>query len=423
MRDPVEEFRRHNRDDARRSPELIRFKIARMAAAPLGFFRGTFHLFARDLLDRVCEPVPLLSDEGVEMDLVGDAHSENYGTYKAADGAVHYDINDFDETTHGHFDFDLRRLATSLFLAARDRGDSLADATTVALTCLTTYTETVHRLLRRGKDPDFDVSAASPSGCQPVDDLILQAEAAKRMPFLQKLTQLVGGQRRLVRSMNYYNLPDSEREQARRLLADYAARMPEMPRKDYFEMVDVCGRVSGIGSMGRRRYAVLIVGKGGPEARHVLLEFKEARPSAYDLYRQRANDAAALLARAERVITVQRASQAASSIFLGHAVDGPLSFQVRVIGPQDARVDVKTLRTPSALPSLARVQASILARIHARAVMRAVGLPRLLAQLGDADAFCQRVLSFVLAYADVVQRDWVRFVGQRADLEQCERWA
>src|ERR1700722_7920936 len=100
MRDAVQEFMTFNRPFAQRSTELMRFKIARMAETPFAFFRGSFHLFARDALQRDLIPLPLLSNDGIEMDLVGDIHSENYGTYKADDGLIHYDINDFDETTH-----------------------------------------------------------------------------------------------------------------------------------------------------------------------------------------------------------------------------------------------------------------------------------------------------------------------------------
>src|SRR5258707_10830514 len=101
MRDSIREFKEFNRPFARRNPELLQHKVARMAEGPFPFFRGTFHLFARDVLDRMSGPLPLLTGAGVEMDLVGDLHSENFGTFKAEDGVVHYDVNDFDETTRG----------------------------------------------------------------------------------------------------------------------------------------------------------------------------------------------------------------------------------------------------------------------------------------------------------------------------------
>ena len=111
MRDSVGEFKEFNRPFARRNAELMRFKIERMAAGPFAFFRGTFHLFARDVVGGV---VDLCTREGdAEFDIVGDIHSENFGTYKAEDGIIHYDVNDFDETTRGRLDFDVCRLATS----------------------------------------------------------------------------------------------------------------------------------------------------------------------------------------------------------------------------------------------------------------------------------------------------------------------
>src|SRR5438132_8613739 len=150
MRDVLQEFMTFNREFARRSAELMRFKIARMADSPFAFFRGSFHLFARDLLQRDLISLPILTEGGTEMDLVGDIHSENYGTYKAADGLIHYDINDFDETTTGRFDFDVCRLAVSHLLWARTAGASLTDAVDTALAGLTGYAETVRRQLKKG---------------------------------------------------------------------------------------------------------------------------------------------------------------------------------------------------------------------------------------------------------------------------------
>ena len=423
MRDAIQEFMDFNRPFARRNPELLRFKVARMAESPFAFFRGTFHLFARDVLERAHDPLSLLADGGPEWDLVGDIHSENYGSFKAEDGVVHYDVNDFDETTTGRFDFDVCRAAVSWFLAARDRGGPLAEAVQAPLAGVAAYGDALKRLFKKGKTADLDVSEKQPSRCPPVDDLVRAGAAAKRPAFIERLTQKTDKGRRLLRSARYFNLPDAERAQAERLLADYLTRHPQADRKDYYNVEDVCGRVSGIGSMGRLRYVLLISGKGGAEARNVLLEFKESRPSAYDLYRGRDTDAAALAARAERVIAVQKLSQTASSGHLGHATDSGLSFQAREIGPADARVETKALKTAALLEGVVRVQAEILARIHARAAQRAVGPANPLADLADADAFCQRVLSFTLDYADLVRRDWARFVGARADLDNVSAWA
>jgi uncharacterized protein (DUF2252 family) len=420
VRDPIQEFQEFNRAFARRNPALLQQKVARMAEGPFAFFRGTFHLFARDVLAGVSAALPLLTGSGLEMDLVGDIHSENYGTFKADDGEIHYDINDFDETTTGRFDFDVCRLATSLFLAARERQDSLEQAVPVPLAALRTYTDTLRRLAR-AKTAPTDASETQPCSCTPLDELIRITAATKRTAFVNKLTEWKDGHRRLIRSLKYFNLPEDEKAQALRLLADYRRRHPD-ERDDFWQVEDVCGRVSGIGSMGRYRYVVLLAGKGSEEAKNVLLEFKEARPSAYDLYRQRDTDVAALKTWAERVITMQRQSQVASNRFLGHALDGDLSFQVRELGPHDARLDTRALE-PGELEGVGCVQAAILARVHSRSASRVVGMANPLAELADPDAFTQRVLAFALAYADVVQRDWTKFVGARADLDRVEEWA
>ena len=423
MRDPVSEFMDYNRVFARRNPELLRLKVARMAESPFAFFRGTFHLFARDILNKTYEPLPLFTGTGAEVDIIGDIHSENFGTFQAADGVVHYDVNDFDEVTSGRFDFDVCRLATSHVLAAQERKDPLADTVTAALAGVNSYTETAHRLISKGKD-GLDYNEKNPSLCPAVDDLIRTAAATKRHEVIDKLTEKQDGRRRLRRSPHYFNLPDGERDQALRLLDDYKPRHPPLKEnhKDYYKVEDVCGRVSGVGSMSRLRYVVLLDGKGGADGRNVLIEFKESRPSSYDVYRGRDTSPEALKARAERVALVERQSQAATNFHVGYTIDGAMSFQAREIGPHDSRIEAKSLKKGE-LAGVARVQGAVLARVHARAAARAIGATNPLAELADAEVFAQRVLSFALGYADLVRRDWTRFVGARADLDDVAAWA
>ncbi len=183
----------------------------------------------------------------------------------------------------------------------------------------------------------------------------------------------------------------------------------------------MAGRVAGIGSMGRLRYAVLIGGKGTTDARNIILEFKESLPSAYDTCRQRETGPAALLGRAARVAEVQRRSQAASSAFLNVAIDGDTSFQAREISPHADRFDFKKLGG-AGVAEVATVQARILARIHARAVADAIGPTNPLAELEDTEVFCQRLLAFSLAYADLAARDYQLFVGHRAEIEDTDGW-
>jgi len=423
VRDPVAEFMAYNRPFVARGPELVRLKVARMAASAFGFFRGTFHLFARDVLDKTHEALPALPMDGADLDLVGDIHSENYGTFKAADGLIHYDVNDFDETTRGRFTFDVARLATSLFLAAGEVVPGIDHTVPGLVTFLKTYAAEVQRLVKKGGH-GIDVSESSRAEAPAVDEFVGEKAAVRRPPFIERLTELDGKQRRFIRGKQYYNLPADQADQARRLLADYRKRPEASPGSDdYCAIEDVAGRVAGIGSMGRYRYAVLIAGKGTAEARNIILEFKESLPSAYDTYRQRDTAPAARQGRAERVIAVQRRSQAASSAFLGVALDGDTSFQVREIGPASDRIDFKKLSQPDGVAEVATVQARILARIHARAVAQAVGPTNPLAELEDLDVFCQRLLAFALAYADLTVRDYRQFVGRRSEIDDTAKWA
>jgi uncharacterized protein (DUF2252 family) len=420
MRDPVAEFRRFNRPFAQRNPELMRAKIARMAEGPFAFFRGSFHLYASDVLSGAGGILALLGSTGTEMDLIGDIHAENFGTFKADDGRYHYDVNDFDETTTGRFDFDVCRLATSHFLAARERNDPLPRAVTITLAGVTAYADALRRWLGKNKPADLDLTDRSRTGSPAIDQLLAAAVAAKRPAFIEKQTEMVGKKRLLRRSAKYYNLPEAQREQALRLVADVRARQGGKQQDDFWAVEDVCGRVSGIGSMGRLRYAVLLVGKGSAAARNVLLEVKESMASAYDQARKRDKDAART-GRAERVIDVQRQSQAASPRLLGFAVDDGHSFQVRQLGASSKRLEAKDVR-PGQFEGVARVQGELLARVHARAAARAIGPTNPLAELAEPETFASRVLAFALGYADQARRDWDQFKGTRADLDKVEAW-
>ena len=147
-------------------------------------------------------------DGATELDLVGDIHSENYGTYKAADGVVHYDLNDFDETTRGSCDFDLCRLTTSWTLASR-AADPLADYVNIALSGVTAYLASLKRLLKKGDG--FDVTEAAPCASNDINELIAASTAAKRTDFINKLSHFKDGKRTLIRNAHYFNLPEDEK--------------------------------------------------------------------------------------------------------------------------------------------------------------------------------------------------------------------
>ncbi len=425
MRDANERFMAFNREYAQRNQELIRMKIDRMAESAFAYFRGSFHLFAEDVVAGQIAALPSAVDTATEMDLVGDIHGDNFGTYKADDGAIHYDVNDFDETAQGRFVFDICRFAGSIVLAGQSGPFPLPVQVEAVLASLDAYCFVLRSGLKKGRLSDLDYSEKTPGDCADIAQLIQQAAEVRRSKFIDEVTEDNNNSRRIKRSMQkYYNLSEAEQAQAVRLVADLKQRWIglDLPKR-FFDLHDVCGRISGIGSMGRHRYVALVTGKGHADKRNVLLEFKEARPSAYDNARGRAVGEQSFVARAENVIACQRQSQATASMYQGWVVDGSASFQVREISPHAERVDWKKLKTADRFIAIVKAQGAILGRIHLRSSMRYQGPVNPLPELDDVERFRQRVLAFALHYADIAYCDWQRFRSSIGDLKKVDAWA
>jgi uncharacterized protein (DUF2252 family) len=291
----------------------------------------------------------------------------------------------------------------------------------VVLAGLHGYLDGLRHALKKGKLAAAGPTVGQPSGSAAVDDVMKASAAHSRPAYIAGMTKLDGPRRRLKRNSRYFDLPAAERERVQRLLTDYRSRRPDPPPvKDFYDVEDVCGRIAGIGSMGRYRYAVLLAGKGGVEARNVILEFKEARPSGLDIARAAAEDDHALTKRAQNVIATQQRLQAASSDRLGYATDGVLSFQVRELGPADGRVPTKDLKSTDELIAVARLQGDILSQAHLRSAGDAI--TSFAPLVAEAEGFVERLLAFALAYAELVRSDWSRFVAARPQLDDVAGW-
>jgi uncharacterized protein (DUF2252 family) len=427
-RDPIQEVIAFNQRFVGRYPTLLRQKMDRMAESPFGFFRGTFHLFAQDMLEGVLDPWQNSNPfTRVEIELVGDVHSENFGTFKADDGAVHFDVNDFDETTHGSFDFDCKRAAASLFLAAAQHGLDWLDATGAIAEFSRSYCKRIESFGKAGGAADFGFSSDALPDVPIVKHVIREANEISRSAFIEKLTVFEGPHRKIKRSSKFYDLRPSDREQCERLLADYRQRVSDTKRnRHFYDVEDICGRVAGNGSLGRLRYAVLVAGDGSAAAKNVILEIKESLPSAYDEARGREGGSQAMLHRAEEVIGVERAMQTASNRHLGYAVDGDESFQVREIGPRDRRLEWQQPPGISEFGDVARLYASLLAKCHAKAGEAGGKADSAAAVIADAlddrvEVFVKRLTAFALAYSELVEDDHRRFLAHRTEVEKALR--
>lgn len=393
-RDPLAALIRYNSQFVGngRDPAWLRIKLDRLCASPFGFLRGTFHLFAADWPDQGDDPLL----DGAPQPIVGDLHLENFGAFRAADGTVVFDVNDFDETDVGTPALDLCRLATSLVLANDRHGDARAVDRIGAL--LDAWLAAARSLDLRA----LDAKEAPPV----VRGLLAAADEASRAGWLERRVE-GDGARRFKSSDKYQSVADPTLRAA--IIAgarEFGARCAERPAEvpDWPRVLDVAVRIAGTGSLGRFRWTVLIQGKSEKPGKERILELKEALPSS--LEPGRSGDPA------EHVITTQRRLQGAPPAFLGVAhVDGR-ACSVRELQPVEAKLDTTTLKAGD-LDGLCAGLGTVLGRLHRRA---AHDLPARL--VGRDRALHRRVAAFALRYAEQVGEDYERLRASRGEVER-----
>jgi uncharacterized protein (DUF2252 family) len=378
-----------------RVPQLLPIKWGRMASSPFGFFRGAVPVMALDLArSRVT---------GVHVQMCGDAHVRNLGAFAAPDGHLVFDINDFDETMPGPWEWDLKRLAASLVLAGREAGDGDPLCTEAVGELVSSYREALKgfaamsaldlarfeiRRFRRG----------------PVTRILEKAERATPLHSLEKLTvQARGGLRRFPKRPPL--LQPLEPGKARRVIGSLKAYRDTVSDDrqlvlDAYQLVDVAFKVVGTGSVGTRDYAVLAFGDGADHP--LFLQVKEELPSAY----------AAVLAhvvgpthQGRRVAQGQHRMQTASDPFLGWTTLAGRHYLVRQLADHKAAIDPNEL-SGLALKEYARVCGEVLAKAHARTGDAAI----LSGYCGDTDRLDCAMGKFAVAYADQTESDHGAFV-------------
>jgi len=395
-RDPLDAVIRYNRQFVGdgRDPAWLRMKLDRLCASPFGFLRGTFHLFVADW--------PRLGDDplaaGAEQAIVGDLHLENFGAFRAADGSVVFDVNDFDETASSTPALDLARVATSVVLADERHGDVRAVERTSAL--VDAWASAARSLDLRpigGKEAPAVVRA-----------LVDTASDASRATWIERRIEGGAGQRRFKTSEKYQTVVDDKtRAAVADAVREFGARCPERPADiaDWPRVLDVAVRVAGTGSLGRFRWAVLVQGKSDKPGKERILELKEALPSSL-------SPGDTTLDAAERVIATQRRLQGAPPAYLGVAHVGPRPFTVRELQPTEAKLDVSVLKGGD-FDALAAACGTVLGRLHRRAN------PALAERIaGRERAIARRVCAFALRYAAQVADDHARLTAERASVAQ-----
>jgi uncharacterized protein (DUF2252 family) len=391
--DPIAILREAN---AQRIPELVKLKTARMAASPFAFFRGAAPVMAADLAG--------LPRTGLVVQICGDAHVQNLGAYAAPDGHLVFDLNDFDETIEGPWEWDLKRLATSLVLAGREAGARRASRRRAVRELVRVYRETLDRLAGLVVLDLLRLEVRRPLQSAVIHRVLLKAERATREQALRKLTvRGRGGALRFHdRPPLLHHVPDSVARAVLAGLRPYRETLaPDRQLAiDAYRPVDVAFKVVGTGSVGTRDFVVLLQGRGPEDP--LLLQVKEALPSCYARFLPKAPR---YENQGRRVAEGQHRMQSATDPLLGWTRIGGRDFIVRQLSDHKAGLEPGALRD-AALVSYAQVSGEILAKAHAR-----TGDPAAIAgYCGRSARLDDAVLRFALAYADQTERDHARLV-------------
>ena len=390
---------------ADRMPGLVPVRHGRMAVSPFTYFRGAALPMAADL---AATPA-----SGLVVQLCGDAHLSNFGLFASPERNLVFDINDFDETLHGPFEWDVKRLAASLVVAGRSRGFDAHAARHAVHLAVRAYRE---RMAAYAGMRAIDVYYARVD----VDGILAYVDKRAR-PFLQatvkaahhrdalhelpKLTAVdAAGHRRIVDHPPVVtHPPELEPELVAVALLGYRDTVPEDRRAllDRYEVADIALKVVGVGSVGLGAFAVLMLGGGDDDP--LFLQVKQAEASVLERFlapsRQPSHGA--------RVVAGQHRLQAASDILLGWTVGaGGKHWYVRQLQDQKGGAVIDAM-TPEDLVTWGELCAWALARGHARS-----GQPAEIAgYLGTDAAFDLAMGEFAAAYADQNERDHASFVG------------
>ncbi|MFE9219263.1 DUF2252 domain-containing protein [Streptomyces lavendulae] len=399
---------------AARVPELVPIRYGRMTESPFRFYRGAAAIMASDLAGS--------PDSGITTQLCGDAHLLNFRLLASPERELMFDINDFDETLPGPWEWDVKRLSASFVIAARANGFDDAERARVVSATVRSYREAMTRFAGLSNLAVWytKVDAAGlkalitgqlrKEGRRKLDRALAKARSRDTLQVFDKLTRVVDGHRRIAADPPLLVpiadlLPDSERSalerQFRALIEQYAVTLPSDRRHllaDY-HLADVARKVVGVGSVGTRCWIFLLLGRDGGDP--LFLQAKEADESVLaehlgaSLYRNQG----------ERVVAGQRLMQATSDIFLGwQRVDGfdgrRRDFYVRQLRDWKGIAMPETM-TPPQLEAFGGVCGLTLARAHARSGDRIA----IAAYLGGGDAFDRALVTFAEAYADQNEHD------------------
>ena len=409
-----------------RVPALIDIKNQRMAASPFGYFRGAVPVMAYDL--------SIIPNTGINNQLCGDAHIRNLGAFAAPDGSLTFDINDFDETIPGPFEWDVKRMATSLILAGRAIGAKNIQCSEASAIFLDHYSRTIQTISRMPILKGVRYQVHRLSDVRTIAGVLALAERATPMHNLLSLTEKPtqpaaspvkspgktpakskpapkeSGTPAPISNRTFKTIVptltplsgDDSRSVLNSLPTYIESILPE--RRNFFAQytpIDVAFKIVGTGSVGLRDYCIYMQGNGRKDP--LFLQIKEEAVSAYAPYLGKA--ASPPYHQGRRVVEGERTMQVQSDPLLGWTTIDGRDYLVRQLNDHKASVNIDQLKAAT-LFEYAGVCGELLARSHARAGDSGI----LAGYIGASSRFDDAILAFAEAYADQTEVDWKQLV-------------
>ena len=399
-----------------RAPELVPIRYGRMLVSPFTFYRGAAMIMASDLA--------VTPRSGLTVQCCGDAHLSNFGVFASPERQLVFDLNDFDETLPGPWEWDVKRLAVSMLVAALDNGFAVKDQDQIVLNTVEGY-RTAMASFAAMKNLEvwyshLDVGAAlaeigpqlTPRVVKRTEKNLAKARARDSVSAFSKLTRLVDGEARIVSDPPLI-VPVDELSQGRErdelldwlheLLRSFRATLVHDRRVllEQFRLADVARKVVGVGSVGTRAWIALMLGDDGQDP--LFLQIKEAEASVLEEF----VGPSEFENHGERVVAGQRLMQASSDIFLGWLhVTSPLDgeerdFYGRQLKDWKGSAVIEQM-VPKTMGHYGRLCGWTLARAHARSGDRRA----IAAYLGKSNAFDRAIVEFSHAYAEQNERDY-----------------
>jgi uncharacterized protein (DUF2252 family) len=398
-----------------RVPELVPIRYGRMLSSPFAFYRGAATIMAGDLATT--------ARTGLDVQSCGDAHVSNFGVFASPERRLVFDLNDFDETLPGPWEWDVKRLATSLLIAAQSNDFRASDQERIVLDTVATYRRAIANFAAMGTldvwyaSLDIDAvvgqfaSQFKAKAVQRTEKGLAKARARDSMSAFSKLTHMVDGRPRIVDQsplivpIDRVSEPDQRQQIVDALsgmLQAYVRTLPAERRHlvEQFELADFARKVVGVGSVGTRTWIALMLGRDGKEP--LFLQIKQAEASVLEPVTRDSQFAN----HGERVVVGQRLMQASSDIFLGWlrvAADTPeqADYYVRQLRDWKGSAEIDQMLA-TGMAAYGRLCGWTLARAHARTGDRVA----IASYLGRSERFDRAILAFTRDYAEQNERDY-----------------